>query len=179
MPPTPSGAVLGVTGAMVVGSLAFFVLGLWLCASQLEQGLEGIRFLILALTPFAPLWLAALRERQRETSRLDALLKLPQVRASMDISDWSLLPMARVIDRRLAQHEAEQKSGEFAPVWIWRFRLTRFDEELELFGSREMQHRVMGLADGLRRGFARATTSPKTCGRIAPSMCWPSRIPRT
>jgi hypothetical protein len=148
---TLAGAVLTLTGALAVGGLAFVALGFWLFASHLEQGLAGVPFVILALTPFAPLWLSAFRERQRETARLDALLELPQVRAGIDISDWSLLPVARVIDRRLAQHAAEQGAGTFAPAWLWRFRLPRFDETLALLGQREVQSGVMRLADDLRR----------------------------
>jgi hypothetical protein len=147
---TLAGSLLAIPAAAALGGAAFITYGFWLFGLQLQFGAVGSDIIVLSMMPFAPLWLASLRARQRETIRLDALLQLPQVRAAMEISEWSLLPTARAIERRLGVHLAEQVPGFEAPALIFRLIIPAISRNIEVLGEREMQQAIMRLADDLR-----------------------------
>lgn len=147
---TLAGSLLAIPAAAALGGAAFITYSFWLFGLQLQFGALGSDIIVLSMMPFAPLWLATLRARQRETTRLDALLQLPQVRAAMEISDWSLLPTARAIERRLGAHLAEQVPGFENPALIFRLSIPAISRNVEVLGEREMQQAIMRLADDLR-----------------------------
>lgn len=145
---TLAGGLLSVQFAAALGGTAFVSYGTWMFWSQLEYGIGGGQFIMLAFMPFAPLWLAAMRARQRELMHLDALLTLPQVRAAIDISSWSLLPTARALDQRLQAHLA--LPGQQAPAVLLRLRFATLEQARQLLGQRSVRNEVMRLANILR-----------------------------
>jgi hypothetical protein len=148
---TLAGAFLSVQRAALLGGLAFVSAMPWMFVEQHTYGINGGVFMVFALLPFAPIWLAAARARQLEATRLHMLLELPQVRAAMTVSDWSLLPNPRVIDRRLRQHLSEGKrSGKLDPALVFRVRFRNLAQASDLLGEREMQQLMLRLADALR-----------------------------
>ncbi len=141
------GGFLPLAPAVMLGGAAFVTAVPFLLVRQSEAQLGGELFLLMALLPFAPVWLAAARAQQARATRLHMLLSLPQVRAAMDVSEWSLLPRPRAIDRRLAGLEG---SGEQRPAILLRLRFLRLAEARDLLGAAQLQQSVLALADELR-----------------------------
>lgn len=141
------GGFLPLAPAIMLGGAAFITAVPFLLVQQSEVQLGGDLFLLMALFPFAPVWLAAARAQQVRATRLHMLLSLPQVRAATDVSEWSLLPRPRAIDRRLRGLE---KSGEQVPAIMIRIRFTRLAAAYDLLGEAQLQQSVLSLADDLR-----------------------------
>lgn len=142
------GGFANVQTAAALGVLAFISYGTWMFWVQLQHGITGGDFIILAFMPFAPLWLAAMRARQRDLMHLDALLTLPQVRAAMDVSTWSLLPSARALDLRLQAHLGD--GTNVTAVVLFRIDLLNLEQSIALLGDRVVRGEVMQLANMLR-----------------------------
>lgn len=142
-----AGAFLSLAPAVMLGGAAFVLAVPFLLTRQSGGQLGGDLFLLLALLPFAPVWLAAARSQQVRATRLHMLLNLPQVRAASDVSEWSLLPRPRAIDRRL---QGLEKSGEQLPAIVLCLRFPRLVEARDLLGEAQLQQSVLTLADDLR-----------------------------
>lgn len=145
------GGFLSIQWAVALGALVFVSAVPWLFTAQPGGGVTGELFLVFALLPFAPLWLAATRAHHIRAARLHVLLELPQVRSAMDVSDWSLMPTPRAIDRRLRQYLAEQRrSGRNDPALVYRIRFHGVDRAEDLLGTENLQELILELANQLR-----------------------------
>ena len=141
------GALLSLPGAIILGGVIFISAAPYLFLIQSDDGLSGEVFLLFALLPFAPLFLAVTRSQQIRASRLYMLLNLPQVRAATDVSDWSLLPKPRAIDQRLKSLEG---SDQETPAILLKVYFPRMSGALSLLGETQLQQSVLALADDLR-----------------------------
>lgn len=144
---TVAGGFLKVRTAAVLGMLCFISYGAWLFWTQLQQTVKGSDLILLISMPFAPLWLAAMRAREQKLMHLGALLTLPQVRAAIDISTWSLLPSARALDTRLRETAAAEI---VVPALLIRLYLNDLSQAIELLGEQAVRSEVMLLANLLR-----------------------------
>lgn len=147
-----AGAFLSIPQAAALGGIAFVTATPWLFALQPGGSLTGEVFLVYALIPFTPLWLAATRAHDIRAARLHLLLELPQVRAAMDVSDWSLLPTPRALDRRLRTHMRQLRNGSRDdPALLFRIGFEHFDRSRDLLGDEALQDVVLELSGELRR----------------------------
>jgi len=121
------GTFLSIQSAAIIGSFTFVTYGVWLFYTQLESGLSASHFILLAMMPFAPIFLSATRLKVIDILHLATLLKLPQVRAAMNISDWSLLPSSRALEMRLTQHVTEYENTQVSARGIWRSNSLKMD----------------------------------------------------
>ena len=144
------GAFIPLRWALALSSFVFVSYGTWLLWQVQLWGVGTERLLLLAYLPFAPLWLGALRFRTQRLIHLDALLTLPQVRAAMNISPWTLLPSARALDERLNQHLRSQPEGQTYPAFLVRIHFPRLQDEIDLLGEEDVQAAIAEVADGLR-----------------------------
>ena len=142
-----SGGFLSLPRAIILGGVIFASATPFLFFMQSDDRLSGELFLLVALLPFAPLFLAVTRAQQIRATRLYMLLNLPQVRAATDVSDWSLLPKPRAIDQRLKSLES---SNEKTPAILLKVYFPRMSEALLLLGEVQLQQSVLALADDLR-----------------------------
>lgn len=144
---TLAGAFLSLAKAVVLGGGAFIMIVPVLLMQQAISQLSGDTFLVMMLVPFAPLWLAAARAQQIRATRLHMLLRLPQVRAASDVSDWSLLPRPRAIDYRL---QTLLGTSPNTPAIIFKVKFVRLQQARDLLGETQLQYEVLALADALR-----------------------------
>jgi len=143
------GTFLSIPTAAVIGSITFITYSIWLFYTQLDDNLTASHFILLAFMPFTPILLSATRLKVLDVIHLATLLELPQVRAAMNISDWSLLPSNRALELRLRQHIEENK-GTDIPAIIVRFRFQGLEKSIELLGESVVLHEVKAMADNLR-----------------------------
>ena len=144
------GPFLSIPSAAIIGSLTFISYGIWLFYTQMSVGLSASHFILLAMMPFAPIFLSATRLKIIDILHLATLLKLPQVRAAMSISDWSLLPSSRALEMRLKQHIEEYQTRK-VPAVLVRFEFYNLDKTSILLGENVILHEVKSLADNLRK----------------------------
>ncbi|MHA7833222.1 MAG: hypothetical protein ACX94A_01945 [Algiphilus sp.] len=105
-----------------------------------------------ALLPLSPLGLSMTRLYQMRATRLHILLQLPQVQSAMDVSDWSLLPTPRAIDRRIQQHLDEHHlTGRKEPALVYTIAICALAEGDALSDTSTLQKAVLDLANRLRR----------------------------
>lgn len=164
MPPTMTGLWTG--GALMAAAGAFLsvpmaiVLGVSGCLSLLPVLLDlqaqgqanSLLYTAFALLPLCPLCLAVARCYQARATRLHILLQLPQVQAAMDVSDWSLMPTPRALDRRIRQHLAEHHiTGRKETALVYYIAFRALEQSRELLGMSTMQKAVLDLANGLRQ----------------------------
>jgi len=143
------GAFLTIPAAAIVGSITFLTYGVWLFSTQLDMQMTASHFILLAFMPFTPIFLSATRLKILDIMHLATLLELPQVRASMSISDWSLLPSHRALELRLQDHVREYEHNKIPAVLI-RFRFFELEKLVHLLGENVVLHEVKSMADELR-----------------------------
>jgi len=144
------GPFLSIPWAAIIGSVTFVSYGIWLFATQLDNHLTASHFILLAFMPFTPIFLAATRLKVVDIMHLATLLEFPQVRASMNISDWSLLPSHRALELRLKEHLKEYEENEIPGVLI-RFEFFDIERLIEVLGENVVLHEVKEMADNLRK----------------------------
>jgi len=144
------GTFLSIPFAAVIGSITFITYGIWLFYTQLDNNLTASHFILLAFMPFTPILLSATRLKVLDVIHLATLLELPQVRAAMNISDWSLLPSNRALELRLRQHIHENE-GKDIPAVLVRFRFKEIEKSIELLGESVVLHEVKAMADNMRK----------------------------
>lgn len=144
---TLSGAFLPLARAVMVGGASFIIVVPLLLMRQATSQLSGDMFLVMMLVPFAPVWLAAARAQQIRATRLHMLLRLPQVRAASDVSDWSLLPRPRAIDYRL---QTLLRTAPSTLAIVLKVNFLRLQQARDLLGETQLQQEVLALADALR-----------------------------
>ncbi len=144
-----SGVFFSIPAAATVGSLTFITYSLWLFSTQLDGNLTASHFILLAFMPFAPIFLSATRLKIVDIMHLATLLELPQVRASMHISPWSLLPSHRALELRLKQHIKECEDNE-TPAVLVKFSFFELEKLVDLLGENILLHEIKEIADELR-----------------------------
>lgn len=142
-----SGALLDTQVSATLGILAFLSYAAWLTWFQLSGGVTGGDFIILALMPFMPLWLSAMHQRAVALMHLETLLSLPQVRAAMDVSEWTLLPTSRALDQRLQIHQLTNPND---PAFLFKIHIKNLDKEVRILGQDYVQREIMMLAEQIR-----------------------------
>lgn len=142
-----SGAFLKLAPAVILGGAVFVTAVPFFLTYQSSAQLSGDVYLLLVLLPFAPIWLAAARVQQVRATRLQMLLRLPQVRAALDVSDWSLLPKPHAIDQRL---HAMESAGGITPAVVMRIHFRLLTQARSLLGESQLQQSILELADQLR-----------------------------
>lgn len=146
--PPVIGALTGLV--MLVGAIPWFVLSF---QGQLFQ--EEV-FVALALFPALPLFLGAARLASRQGAQLKMLIDIPEVRASMDVSDWSLLPTPRALDRRLQLHNEEQRRREkMIPAILFRITIENPKKTSVILGEDHLREMVASLSMDLRNALRR------------------------
>lgn len=144
---TAIGAFLPLQYAIALGALAFATAVPLLLTQQSLSMLSGEVFLVFALLPFAPVWLSAARAQQLAATRLNMMLSIPRVRAVLDVSDWSLLPRPRVIDRRL--REMARAGAAPTPALLFRLDFLDMRRVSELLGRAPVQQAIFDFAGEL------------------------------
>ncbi|WP_420428294.1 hypothetical protein [Algiphilus sp.] len=135
---------VGVGGALALLPVVLHIHGLGLGSFWVYGGY--------ALLPLCPLGLAMTRLYQMRATRLHILLQLPQVQSAMDVSDWSLLPTPRAIDRRIQQHLAEHHlTGRKEPALVYTIAICALVEGDTAHDTSTLQKAVLDLANGLRK----------------------------
>ncbi|MBY8965569.1 hypothetical protein KHP57_07605 [Algiphilus sp. NNCM1] len=142
---SPSAAlVLGTGGTVALLPVLLNIHGLGLANHWVYGGY--------ALLPLSPLGLSMTRLYQMRATRLHILLQLPQVQSAMDVSDWSLLPTPRAIDRRIQQHLAEHHlTGRKEPALVYTLAIDALTDGEAARDRCALQQAVLDLADGLRK----------------------------
>lgn len=144
------GVFFSIPVAAIIGALTFITYSLWLFALQLDSNLTASHFLLLAFMPFTPIFLSATRLKIIDVMHLATLLELPQVRAAMNISSWSLLPSHRALELRLIQHVKDYEKNEIPAVLV-KFSFFELDKLVDLLGENVLLHEVKEIADNLRK----------------------------
>lgn len=148
---TMAGGFLAVPYAVALGGAAFISVVPLLITLESVNTLSGEVFLVFALLPFSSLWLSAARAQQVRATRLHMLMRIPHVRAAMDVSDWSLLPRPRAIDRRLRALLNEcHDSAVPDPALLFRISFPEVKQAADLLGSTQLQQSILDLSDELR-----------------------------
>jgi len=144
------GPFLSIPWAAIIGSVTFITYGIWLFSAQMDNELTASHFILLAFMPFTPIFLSATRLKIIDIMHLATLLELPQVKAAMNISEWSLLPSHRALELRLKQHIKEYEDTKVPAVLI-RFDFFEVDKLIDLLGENVVLHEVKEMADHLRK----------------------------
>jgi len=147
-----AGAFLSIQIAIVLGITGALTLLPVLLNLQAQGMANDLVYAAFALLPLCPLALAITRSHQARATRLHILLQLPQVQSAMDVSDWSLMPTPRALDRRIRQHLAEHHvTGRKEPALVYYIAFRALEQSRELMGMSTMQKAVLDLANGLRQ----------------------------
>lgn len=148
------GAFLSVFWGAVVGIILILTALPWILLTSQEIFFRGETLIILAIFPILPLFLSAARVAQEQTSLLKMLLEIPQVRASLDVSDWSLLPTPRALDRRLMLHaEEHERIGRDVPAILFKIEFNDIHHSGMLLGETQLQLMTVEICDKMRKAL--------------------------
>lgn len=165
-----SGAFLSVFWGAMVGLILIASALPWIFLTSQEIFFRAEILLVIAVFPLLPLFFAAARMSQEQTSILKMLLDIPQVRASLDVSDWSLLPTPRALDRRLMLHAEEQRRmGRIIPAILFKIEFQNIEKSGFLLGEVQLKLMTAELCDKMRGTLRKGdmiTEDMRTRGQI-------------
>lgn len=151
-----AGVFFSVRAAATLGVVAFLSAVPWIVLAHSHHNRSGSVFLLFAMLPFAPVWLAAARSQLAPAARLQSLLGLSHVRNAIDVSSWSLLPKFRTVQWRLSTQPPVtrySKNGSTAPALVFRITFPDLVEHAQLLGEQALREKlqtlVLDLADAI------------------------------